>query len=188
VSALVLVLVGTDHHPFERLVAWADATAARHADARVVVQHGWTRAPRVAEGHQFLPHERIAELLVQAAAVVCHGGPGTIVDARDAGHVPICVPRDPRLGEHVDGHQLRFAGLVGTAGVVRTVTGPADFETTVDELLHTGTSGRRPAGERDAATHQARSLLAAELDGLLRPPPPMPRRRRRVALLRGGSR
>ena len=39
-SGLVLALVGTDHHPFDRLVRWMDAAASFHPEARFVVQHG----------------------------------------------------------------------------------------------------------------------------------------------------
>ena len=119
VTALVLALTGTDHHPFDRMVEWVDAAAVRHPDVRFVIQHGLTRPPSVAEGHEFLAHDRLVALLGEASVVVCHGGPGTIMDAREAGHVPLCVPRDPQLGEHVDGHQQRFAAVVGEAGVVR---------------------------------------------------------------------
>ncbi len=58
-----------------------------------------------------MSHDRLEELLAQATVVVCHGGPGTVTEARDAGHVPLCMPRDPELGEHVDDHQQRFAAL-----------------------------------------------------------------------------
>jgi UDP-N-acetylglucosamine transferase subunit ALG13 len=53
-----------------------------------------------------------------ADAIVCHGGPATIVEARDAGHLPIVVPRRASLGEHVDDHQVRFAALVCGLGRV----------------------------------------------------------------------
>ncbi len=119
----MVALAGTDHHPYERMVEWVDAAAERRPDVRFLVQHGsTTRAPRVAEGAEFLAHDRLVALLREAAVVVCHGGPGTIMDAREAGHVPLCMPRDPALGEHVDGHQQRFAAHVGDAGVVRHVT------------------------------------------------------------------
>ena len=40
VTALVVALTGTDHHPFERMVQWVDAAAVRHGDVRFVIQHG----------------------------------------------------------------------------------------------------------------------------------------------------
>ena len=108
----MLVVVGTDHHPFDRVVAWADAWASSHAEAQVVVQYGTSRPPAIAEGHGLLPVAELSTLMQRATAVVCHGGPGTIMGARDAGHVPIVVPRRSDLGEHVDDHQVRFARRV----------------------------------------------------------------------------
>lgn len=164
---LVLALAGTDHHPFDRLVDWVDAAAGRRPEVRFVVQHGaTTRAPRVAEGVEFLSQDRLRALLAEATAVVCHGGPGTITDAREAGHVPLCVPRDPRLGEHVDGHQQRFAQMVGQAGVVRHVTSAEAFQTALDQALLLGalpTALESANSARDAA----RARLAVQLDDLL---------------------
>ncbi|MFC6287683.1 glycosyltransferase [Nocardioides sp. GCM10027113] len=161
---LVMVMVGTDHHPFDRLVAWADAVALRNPGLRVVVQHGATRAPRRAEGHAFLPIEEIRRLLDDADAVVCHGGPGTIMDARAAGHVPLCVPRDPALGEHVDGHQQRFAPLVAEAGLVHHVLDEGQLHALLAGALAVPVQRRTlPTSE---ATLRARERLAAELDAL----------------------
>lgn len=164
---LVLALAGTDHHPFDRLVAWVDAAAARRRDVRFLVQHGTTtRAPVLAAGVEFLSQDRLHALLAEAGAVVCHGGPGTITDAREAGHVPLCVPRDPRLGEHVDGHQQRFASTVAGAGVVRHVTTLEGFHEAIDQTLLLDTLPDRlaPATQaRDAA----RARLAVQLDDLI---------------------
>ncbi|MGH3659367.1 MAG: glycosyltransferase, partial [Micromonosporaceae bacterium] len=56
---LVLVTVGTDHHPFDRLVGWADQWAADRGHVRVLVQHGATAPPRHATGHDFLDHAQL---------------------------------------------------------------------------------------------------------------------------------
>ncbi len=181
-SALVLALAGTDHHPFARLVEWMDAAAARRPDVRFVVQHGAGPAPRVAEGHGFLAHDHLSRLVQEADAVVCHGGPGTIMDARAAGHVPLCVPRDPRLGEHVDDHQQRFVAVVGEVGLVRPVTSLEGFLTDVDGVLLLGRGGlASEAGDR--ARRAALTLAARELDELTTVRPlriPRPRRSRTV--------
>lgn len=178
-SALVLALTGTDHHPFDRLVGWVDAAAARHHGVRFVVQHGVTRPPLAAEGVDFLGHGRLVELLAEASVVVCHGGPGTITEARDAGHVPLCVPRDPRLGEHVDDHQQRFASLVAGAGAVRLVRSQQTFDTELAAalLLAPGAGPTEPPSRvRDAA----RALAAAELELVMTVARPHALGRRRV--------
>lgn len=165
-SGLVLALVGTDHHPFDRLVRWVDAAAGRHPEVRFVVQHGTARPPLVAEGHAHLRHDQLEALLAEATAVICHGGPGIVTEAREAGHLPLCVPRDPALGEHVDGHQQRFAAMVGRVGVVREVRTLETFERELADALATepGAATVRPVHEpRDAA----RALAAAALEELL---------------------
>lgn len=165
----MLALVGTDHHPFDRFVDWIDAAARARPYLRFVVQHGASRTPRVAQGRVFLPHDELASLVEAAAAVVCHGGPGTIMDARAAGHVPICVPRDPSLGEHVDGHQLRFAELVDSTGVARTVRptdGPAALGAALEHALAARRLGRAGVPDTDVTDH-ARAVLAQELDQLI---------------------
>ncbi len=166
-TALVVALAGTDHHPFDRLVNWVDAAAGRHPDVRFLVQHGsGTRPPVLAEGQEFFTHDQLIALLSEATAVICHGGPGTIMDAREAGHVPLCVPRDPGLGEHVDGHQQRFAAMVGQAGVVHAVATIEEFHDRLDRALtHSPSQGAAIMATRVRDT--ARARLAAELDELI---------------------
>jgi UDP-N-acetylglucosamine transferase subunit ALG13 len=108
---LVFVTVGTDHHRFDRLVLWLDAwleSGAKHR-ARCLLQHGSSVPSAVARSCDFLGYDEMEEAIHEAAAVVCHGGPGTIMLAAEAGKVPIVVPRVRALGEHVDDHQVLFA-------------------------------------------------------------------------------
>jgi hypothetical protein len=58
-------------------------------------------------------------LIRLADVVVLHGGPASIMEVRGLGKLPVVVPRDPRYGEHVDGHQLRFARRMSAAGLVK---------------------------------------------------------------------
>lgn len=116
-TPLVLVTVGTDHHPFDRLIGWIDRWDAP-ARVRLVVQYGTAVAPRTAEGTPFLTPDEFAELLDRADAVVCSGGPGAIMEARAVGLRPIVVPRRSNLGEHVDDHQRAFADFMGARDLV----------------------------------------------------------------------
>lgn len=105
----VVVSVGTDHHRFDRLMAWIDAWASTQPEVIILVQRGTSSPPRHVTSVELLPHPDLLRRFEAAAAVVCHGGPSTVMDARQAGRRPIVVARDPALGEHVDDHQLRFA-------------------------------------------------------------------------------
>jgi UDP-N-acetylglucosamine transferase subunit ALG13 len=166
---LVFVTVGTDHHPFDRLVRWVDAWAAdRGAAVRCVVQHGRSRAPVAAEARAFMPPAELASLLEEAVVVVAHGGPGTILGARDAGAVPVVVPRRPELGEHVDGHQVRFVDRLATAGEVHRADDEGQLRALLDAALVDPAPFRRPrqGGTADAAAARFGSLV----EGLFDPP------------------
>ncbi len=126
-SSRILVSVGTDHHPFDRVVTWADDWQRTHPDDVVVVQHGSSAAPRVAQGEALMGHDRLQDEMKQADVVVCHGGPATITEARRHGHLPICVPRDPTRGEHVDDHQQRFAHHLARGQLVAVAEDQAGF-------------------------------------------------------------
>ena len=114
----ILVTVGTDHHPFQRLVDWGDRYAARHPEHQVFIQYGSARPPAHALRSALLDHAQLQTEIARSDAVVCHGGPATITDIRRGGLTPVSVPRDPSLGEHVDEHQIRFVQRISDAGLV----------------------------------------------------------------------
>lgn len=58
---------------------------------------------------QFLPYERIADLMREAEIVVAHAGVGSLFTALGVGKRPVVLPRLRRFGEHVDDHQLMIA-------------------------------------------------------------------------------
>jgi UDP-N-acetylglucosamine transferase subunit ALG13 len=164
---LVAVLLGTDHHPFDRLVTWVDALR-RTSDADWFVQRGYTKVPPGIDGSRMLSSEELAGLLRRADAVVTHGGPGLIMEARAAGHFPIVVPRDPKLHEHVDGHQQRFAEFIADAGLAVTVHNLLELRLALMPALARGREPRGlPGNGQDASKafgdHVAR-LLAGSMD------------------------
>lgn len=132
---LIFVTVGTDHHRFERLMDWIDEWAARNPGARLVVQHGTARAVDRAESTPFLPPERFRALVGEAAAVVCPGGPGAIMETRAAGLRPIVVPRRGDLGEHVDNHQLAFSRFLAGRDLVTLAEEASDLFAALDRVL-----------------------------------------------------
>ncbi|MCR6032934.1 glycosyl transferase family 28 [Nocardioides sp. zg-579] len=142
-TPLVAVLLGTDHHPFDRLVDWS-REVRRATGADVFVQHGATTLPPDLTGAAVLGLAELSSLLDRAAVVVTHGGPGLIMEARAAGHLPVVVPRDPRLGEHVDDHQQRFVARIAGAGFVAAAQHLPDFRRAVSIALVGGRGA--PAG------------------------------------------
>ncbi|MDT0329112.1 glycosyltransferase [Nocardiopsis lambiniae] len=151
----IVVSIGTDHHAFDRLVRWVDDYARLHRDLRVLVQHGHSSTPTVASGTPFLPGEDLGGHMRAARVVVTHGGPGTIVQARQAGHLPIVVPRDPELGEHVDDHQLLFVSRLEQAGRVRSCSTSQQLTALLDKALASPEDFRTHPDDGDGAVRAA---------------------------------
>lgn len=133
----IFVSVGTDHHPFDRLVRWAAAWAGDHPDDQVVVQHGTGAAPRSTgnlRARELLDAATMAAELAAADVVVISCGPGGVMDARAAGRLPVVVPRRADLGEHVDDHQQAFAAHLEARGLARPVLDGAGFRAVLEEV------------------------------------------------------
>lgn len=131
----VVVSVGTDHHPFDRLVQWVERWAASHPDITVYMQSGTSTSPRAVDSSDIVAHDELLRLFAAADVVVSHGGPSTVMDARRSGRLPIVLPRDPSKGEHVDGHQIRFAEHLELHGLARLVGSEFEFGHLLDEAL-----------------------------------------------------
>lgn len=128
--------VGTDVHPFDRLVDWSARWASEHPEHKVVIQRGTSSPPQGVESHDLIPHHELRALFRSSTVVVSHGGPSTLMDARMAGRLPIVVPRDPALGEHVDDHQLRFAEHLHRHGLARRARTESEFRAAVSDALN----------------------------------------------------
>lgn len=130
---IVLAAVGTDTHPFDRLIDWLEEWyAGTTGQVSMVVQYGRSRPPAIPGAVDFLEHDALQRAMARAAVVVCHGGPATILEARQHGHLPIVVPRDPKLREHVDDHQQRFVRRLAAAGMVALCESRESFTSALD--------------------------------------------------------
>jgi UDP-N-acetylglucosamine transferase subunit ALG13 len=139
---LVFVTVGTDHHPFDRLVDWVDRWLEQADDERIqcVVQHGTSAAPTHTTGHAYLGFDEVRSTMREAQAVICHGGPGTIMLSRSVGRRPIVVPRRHGLGEHVDDHQVAFSRRIAADGTIELAETEERFLELLQQALYEGTS------------------------------------------------
>jgi UDP-N-acetylglucosamine transferase subunit ALG13 len=104
------------------------------------MQIGTSRTPDRVAWVTYLAHDDLERLMTEAAAIVCHGGPGTIIASLSAGKMPIVVPRTHALGEHVDDHQVRFAGRLEQLGYAFVAEERARFEYLLTQAI-SGASG-----------------------------------------------
>ena len=153
----MLATLGTDHHRFDRFVGWIDSWAASHHDVDVLVQHGASAPPLVAKAVQYLPYERLAAAMTTTDAVVCHGGPATIIEARRLGHMPIVVPRVRKHHEHVDDHQVHFARRMESMGELVMVQSQDDLGNALSAAL--SSAREHPRSTRDLLSPPAEAAL-----------------------------
>lgn len=160
----VFVTVGTDHHPFDRLVGWAEGWLERHAEIDSFIQYGTSRRAAV-DGAAYLDQDQMLAHLRSADVVVCHGGPGTIMACLDAGKKPVVAARRSALGEHVDDHQIRFTARLGASGLVVLAETEEGFAALMDDAIAGRLDlGAPPRGERLESTVKR---VAQLLDPLL---------------------
>jgi UDP-N-acetylglucosamine transferase subunit ALG13 len=119
--------VGTDHHPFARMLEWVAAAQQQMPDLDVTVQRGATPPLAGLQTVEYMGAAELERLMTEADVVVCHGGPGTISLAVRCGHRPIVIARDPSLGEHVDDHQMRYTARLHAEGQIDMPTDLASF-------------------------------------------------------------
>ena len=141
---MILVTVGTNEAPFDRLVRALDAIPPGEP---VFVQRGASRVePARAEWVDFLPFDELAARVRGARVVVTHAGIGSILVALANGRRPVVVPRLHRFGEAVDDHQVPIARRLHDAGLVTLVEQP---EALAGALAAGAESGAVEAGGQD---------------------------------------
>jgi UDP-N-acetylglucosamine transferase subunit ALG13 len=107
---MIFVTVGTDHHPFNRLVKWISNAIDEGlvAPGEVVMQNGFTEVhdERI-QKRQFLSFAEMMDNFDKAQLVITHGSSTAMLVCHRLKR-PLVVPRIASLGEHIDDHQLEF--------------------------------------------------------------------------------
>jgi len=154
---VILVTIGTNEQPFDRLVL---AAAALETDEQVIVQYGSSRAVEPREGWvEFLPYDELSALAREACVVVCHAGVGSILMARQAGKSPVVMARRHALGEAVDDHQVVLARRLASNGLVTLVDDQAELAAAVQQIG----DGARSVGRPGVQGLPGARALAADL-------------------------
>lgn len=128
---MIFVTVGTHEQPFDRLVRRIDELAQGGAiREEVFIQTGYsTYEPKFCQFKKMLPYSEMTEKVAQARIVITHGGPSSFIMPLQMGKIPIVVPRQAGFGEHVNDHQVEFAGEVARRhGNVLVVEDVAELE------------------------------------------------------------
>jgi UDP-N-acetylglucosamine transferase subunit ALG13 len=155
---LVLVTVGTDAYPFERLIRWVDSWLGDGASSRVhcVVQYGTAPPPQNGDPRPLLAFHDLERLVAEAAVIVAHGGPGTIMLCAERNKKPIVVARLPEHGEVVDRHQVSFTQRLDAEGEIALVDSEQALHATLDRFLADPAAARRERSKGDGVSPTVR--------------------------------
>lgn len=115
---MIFVTVGTQL-AFDRLIGAVDDWAGRNAGVEVFAQTGpSTAVPKHLPHAQFVSPSRAEELMRSADLIVSHAGMGSLLTALRYQRPILILPRQAKLGEHRNEHQLATARwMVGRSGV-----------------------------------------------------------------------
>jgi UDP-N-acetylglucosamine transferase subunit ALG13 len=129
------VSVGNAHQSFARLLNEIDIIAA-DLPQPVVIQHGHTPfESKTCVAKPFVGMAEFEEFIVNASLVILHAGGGGVLQAVQAGKVPVIVPRRFRYGEHVDDHQVENAKELALSGKVIVAEEPGQLMPAVKQAM-----------------------------------------------------
>lgn len=110
---MILVLLGTQHNEFTRLLQEIeDCIDHGLIKERVVVQAGSTKYKTdKMKLFDMISKEVLANLMDEANVIITHGGVGSIIMALKKNKKVIAVPRLHQFNEHVNDHQRQIINV-----------------------------------------------------------------------------
>jgi len=152
---MILVTVGTDHHPFDRLVKAIDGLKARGVISEdVFIQTGSSDyQPKHCSFEKLLPFDSLMKKIAAARIVITHGGPGSIMPVIYAQKIPVVMPRRKKFDEVVDDHQMDFAKRLQDRNMIILVESSEDLHKAI--LDYENLVGK-PTGGFDPENHEKR--------------------------------
>lgn len=130
---MIFVTVGTHEQSYDRLVKKID-TLVENGEIKedVFIQLGYTNyKPKYCRYAQLISNDMMDDYTRNARIVITHGGPGSIMLPFSYGKIPIVVPRQHEMGEHVDNHQVRFTQKLESQKKVLAVYNIDDLQNSI---------------------------------------------------------
>lgn len=117
---MILVFLGTQDTPFERLLIELDKLIdEKKIKQKVIAQIGTTKyESKNIKTFDFIIKEKMNELIEEADLIITHGGVGTITDCIKKEKKVIVVPRYKKYGEHTNDHQYQITKEFSEKGYI----------------------------------------------------------------------
>lgn len=161
----VLVAVGTSDRPFDRLLRAVDRLCGGGAlTLPGFVQRGPRGyAPVHLPSAPLLPAPELEERVRRARLVICHAGAGLLGTCLRHGKRPVVLPREGRLGEHVDDHQLMLARALADAGQIHLAADEDALAPAIAAALGSGAGSVQRAGLPPSTLHDEVATLLRQI-------------------------
>ena len=122
---MILVTLGTQKQSFVRLLELIENS---NIDDKIIVQAGNTKfESRKMEIFDYIPYEKMTELIEKSDLIITHGGTGSILMPLKMGKKVIAVPRLSKYAEHVDDHQTQITSIFKEEGYILEYNDGDDF-------------------------------------------------------------
>ena len=107
---MILVLLGTQHNEFTRLLKEIEECIENKLiNEEVIVQAGFTKyETNKMKIFDMISKKELEEYINDANIIITHGGVGSIIMALEKDKKVIAVPRLHEYGEHVNDHQKQI--------------------------------------------------------------------------------
>ena len=120
---MILVTLGTQDKPFERLIkAVEKQIESGNIKDEVIVQAGCTQyTSNKMKIIKYIPINEFEELIKKADFIITHAGVGSIIQGLQNNKKVIAVARKKEYGEHVNNHQEQILENFGQQGYIISV-------------------------------------------------------------------
>ena len=117
---MILVTLGTQDKPFERLIKGVEKQIELgNIKDEVIVQAGCTKyKSNKMKILKYITINDFNKLLEDANFIITHGGVGSIIEGLKLGKKVIAVARKKEYGEHVNNHQEQIVENFGDEGYI----------------------------------------------------------------------
>ena len=117
---MILVLLGTQHNEFTRLLKKGEECIDKKIiTEKVIVQAGYTKwKSNKMEIFDVTSNEKLNELIDEANLIITHGGVGSITSSLRDNKKVIAVPRLHEFNEHVNNHQKDIVRMFDQKGYI----------------------------------------------------------------------
>lgn len=156
--------------PFERLLRIALHIASIE-DCEIICQIiGATdnqllkNLPQNFTSKNVIPRDEYLEILERSSVIISHAGMGTIISAAAVGKKPIIVPRQCKLGEHRNDHQMDIVNYLESELGLVVAHNQQSVQTAVAQHIQKRTAENSPIKEpTDLSSSIRRKSLVAYL-------------------------